>query len=50
MIASVSSWGTLIGGILFGMLADRIVRAKVFTWTLFVVAFSTGAIYFAHKI
>lgn len=50
MIASVSSWGTLIGGILFGMLADRIGRAKVFTWTLFVVAFSTGAIYFAHNI
>ncbi|MDF7637336.1 MFS transporter [Leuconostocaceae bacterium ESL0958] len=50
MIATVSAFGTLFGGIIFGMLADRIGRVRVFTMTLFFVAFATGALYFAHNI
>ncbi|MBS9335603.1 MFS transporter [Fructobacillus sp. M1-13] len=50
LISTFSMFGTLIGGLVFGILADRIGRVRVFTWTLFIVAFATGAIYFAHNI
>ncbi|MDD9138561.1 MFS transporter [Fructobacillus sp. CRL 2054] len=50
LISTFSMFGTLIGGIVFGMLADRVGRVKIFTWTLAIVAFATGAIYFAHNI
>lgn len=49
-ISTISMFGSLIGGLFFGMLADRIGRVRVFTWTLIIVAFATGMIYFAHNI
>ncbi|CAK1242420.1 MFS transporter [Fructobacillus fructosus] len=49
-ISTISMFGSLVGGLFFGMLSDRIGRVRVFTWTLFIVAFATGAIYFAHNI
>lgn len=50
LIATFTTFGTLLGGLVFGMLADRIGRVRVFTWTVVIVAFATGAIYFAHNI
>ncbi|GAP03157.1 permease [Fructobacillus pseudoficulneus] len=50
LIATIFSLGTLVGGLCFGMLADRFGRARVFTGTLFIVAFATAGMYFAHNI
>ena len=49
-IASFSNLGKLIGAILFGMLADTYSRVKIFTYTIFLVALATGAMYFANNI
>ncbi|MDF7627329.1 MFS transporter [Lactobacillaceae bacterium L1_55_11] len=50
LIATVFSMGTLVGGLSFGMLADRLGRARVFTATLVIVALATAGMYFAHDI
>ncbi|MBS9338973.1 MFS transporter [Fructobacillus sp. M2-14] len=50
LITTFAMTGTLLGGLFFGILADKIGRAKIFNWTIFVVAFATAALYFADNI
>lgn len=38
-IATVTNIGMLLGGVFFGVLADRIGRIKVFTYTIFILCF-----------
>jgi len=42
LISTVTNWGMLVGGILFGILADKIGRVKVFTYTIFLFAIGTA--------
>ncbi|GLB46074.1 MFS transporter [Philodulcilactobacillus myokoensis] len=50
MISSITYLGMLLGGILFGLLADRYGRVKTFSYTIFIFAIATGAMYFANSI
>lgn len=50
LIASVTNLGMLVGGVLFGLLADRYGRVKVFSQTIFIFAIATAAMYFANNI
>lgn len=53
VIAAMSNWGALLGSILFGILADRIGRVKVLSYTILLVTFATVLLAFldnAHTI
>lgn len=50
MIASVTNIGMLIGGLIFGLLADRYGRVKIFTYTIFIFAIATALTAFANNI
>ncbi|XIF20029.1 MAG: MFS transporter [Acetilactobacillus jinshanensis] len=50
LIPSVTNVGMLFGGILFGLLADRFGRVKIFSYTIFLFALATGLMYFANNI
>nr|WP_027694444.1 MFS transporter [Weissella halotolerans] len=50
LISSITNLGMLIGGIIFGLLADRIGRIKTFNWTIFIFAFGTALMYFVKDI
>ncbi|MBS9335604.1 MFS transporter [Fructobacillus sp. M1-13] len=50
LITTISMFGTLLGGMIFGILADKVGRVRVFNWTIFIVAFATAALYFANNI
>ncbi|MCF6514916.1 MFS transporter [Lactobacillus sp. S2-2] len=50
LIGSITNWGMLLGGILFGIISDHIGRVKTFTYTIFIFAFATAAIAFASNI
>lgn len=50
LIATITNLGMLVGGILFGLLGDRFGRVKTFTYTVFIFAFATAAMYFATNI
>jgi len=50
LISSISNIGTLVGGIGFGLIADRFGRIKVFTYTIFIFAFATAAMAFANSL
>ncbi|MGP4117658.1 MFS transporter [Levilactobacillus zymae] len=50
LIASVTNLGMLAGGLLFGLLADRFGRVKVFSHTIFIFALATAAMAFAHSL
>ncbi|KRK96070.1 major facilitator superfamily permease [Levilactobacillus acidifarinae DSM 19394] len=50
LIASVTNLGMLAGGLLFGILADRFGRVKVFSHTVFIFAIATAAMAFAHSL
>ncbi|WP_349533011.1 MFS transporter [Leuconostoc citreum] len=41
IIAAMSNWGALIGSVLFGILADRIGRVRVLSYTIILVTFAT---------
>ncbi|TYC46337.1 MFS transporter [Leuconostoc litchii] len=41
IIAAMSNWGALLGSLLFGILADRIGRVKVLSYTIMLVTFAT---------
>lgn len=45
-IATITNLGMLLGGLIFGLLADRYNKFKVFKWTIVVFAIATGLIYF----
>lgn len=46
-ISSITNVGMLIGGILFGILADRYGRVRIFTYTIFLFAIGTALTGFA---
>lgn len=50
LIQSVTNIGMLFGGLFFGLLADRFGRVKIFTYTIFLFAVCTGAMYFANSL
>ena len=50
LIPSVTNVGMLFGGVLFGLLADRFGRVRIFSYTIFLFALATGLMYFANNI
>lgn len=49
-IFTITNLGMLVGGIVFGLLADRYGRVRVFTYTILLFAFATAMIAFAPSI
>ncbi|EHJ57266.1 hypothetical protein HMPREF9318_00709 [Streptococcus urinalis FB127-CNA-2] len=49
-IATITNLGMLVGGLIFGLLADRYHKFKVFKWTILLFSIATGLIYFTHSI
>lgn len=49
-IATITNLGMLVGGLLFGLLADRYHKFKVFKWTIVIFSLATGLIYFTQNI
>ena len=50
LISTITNIGMLLGGIFFGILADKIGRIKTFSHTIFIFAFATAAMFFAHNL
>lgn len=50
LIGSLTNIGMLVGGALFGIIGDRYGRVKTFSYTIFIFALATGAMYFAHSL
>mgnify|MGYP003361600720 CR=1 FL=1 len=50
LISSITNLGMLVGGIFFGIIADCFGRVKTFTYTVFIFAVATAAMYFANNI
>ncbi|MGO2100655.1 MFS transporter [Vagococcus salmoninarum] len=50
LISSVTNIGMLLGGLFFGRLADKYGRIRIFTYTIFIFALATAAMYFASNI
>lgn len=50
LISSITNLGMLVGGVLFGILADRFGRVRTFSHTIFIFAFATAAMGFASNI
>lgn len=49
-IATITNFGMLFGGIVFGILADRYSKFKVFKWTILVFSLATGLIFFTNNV
>ncbi|UUX33190.1 MFS transporter [Fundicoccus culcitae] len=49
-IATITNLGMLVGGLLFGVLADRYNKFKVFKWTILVFSIATGLIFFTPNV
>lgn len=49
-IGSITNLGMLAGGIIFGLVGDRLGRVRTFSYTIFIFAFATAAMYFAHSL
>jgi MFS family permease len=49
-IGSITNLGMLAGGAIFGLVGDRIGRVKTFTYTIFIFALATAAMFFAHTL
>lgn len=49
-IATITNFGMLFGGLIFGVLADRYSKFKVFKWTILVFSIATGLIFFTENI
>lgn len=50
LISSITNLGMLLGGIVFGILADKKGRVHVFTYTILIFAVATGLIAFSTNI
>lgn len=48
LIATITNLAMLVGGLLFGFLADRYGKIKVFSYSIIFFAVGTGLIYFAN--
>ena len=49
-ISTVTNLGMLLGGILFGILADKFGRVKMLSLSILIFGLATGAIYFSHSV
>lgn len=49
-IATITNLGMLLGGLVFGLLADRHHKFTVFKWTIIVFSLATGLIYFTKSL
>lgn len=49
-IATITNFGMLLGGLIFGVLADRYNKYKVFKWTIIIFSIATGLIFFTNNI
>ena len=49
-IGTVTNLGMLVGGLFFGVLADRYHKFKVFKWTVVIFSIATGLIFFASNL
>ncbi|WP_019291935.1 MFS transporter [Lactococcus petauri] len=49
-ISTVTNLGMLLGGILFGVLADKFGRVKMLSLSILIFGLATGAIYFSHSV
>lgn len=49
-ISSITNIGMLLGGVIFGILADKFGRVKIFTYTIFLFAIGTALTAFATSI
>ena len=50
LIGTMTNLGMLFGGAILGLLGDKIGRIKTFSYTIFIFAFATGAMFFAHSL
>lgn len=50
MIATITNLGMLFGGLLFGVLADKYNKFKVFRWTVIIFSIATGFIFFTPNV
>ena len=50
LIGTMTNLGMLFGGAIFGLLGDKIGRIKTFSYTIFIFAFATGTMFFAHSL
>lgn len=50
LIATITNLGMLVGGLIFGILADRYNRFKVFKWTILLFSLATGLIFFTPNL
>lgn len=50
LISTITNIGMLVGGLLFGYLADRYGSLKLFKTTLLLFSLATAAMYFAHSL
>ena len=49
LISSITNIGMLIGGVIFGILADKYGRVKIFTYTIILFAIGTALNGISHK-
>ncbi|EHI68680.1 MFS transporter [Streptococcus ictaluri] len=49
-IATITNLGMLVGGLIFGLLADKHHKFKVFKWTILLFSLATGLIFFTQSI
>lgn len=49
-LSTVTNLGMLLGGILFGILADKFGRVKMLSLSILIFGLATGAIYFSHSV
>lgn len=49
-IATITNFGMLCGGIVFGILADRYNKYRVFKWTILIFSLATGLIFLTSNI
>ena len=49
-IGTITKFGMLVGGLIFGVLADRYNKFNVFKWTVIIFSVATGLIFFTENI
>ncbi|HFV1160544.1 TPA: MFS transporter [Streptococcus agalactiae] len=49
-IGTITNLGMLVGGLIFGLLADRYNKFKVFKWTILIFSIATGLVFFTTNL